>query len=129
MGSSSSVILETVEINGKIISLDGTLYKRFKCGCIFCAKYEKLKPYELELALPCYNCLEDLRFKKNNSFDIDSVKELYLEIKELEIDTLIGPKIGWIIESDAIEYATKNRISTIELVNSNYILKKFGVQL
>jgi hypothetical protein len=127
MGASSSLISQTVEINGKNVSIDGTLYKRLDCGCIFCAKYEKLQPYELELALPCYNCLQDLRCKQKNSFNINEVKKLYSDIKELEIDFLIGPKNGWLIESDAIEYAKENRISIIELVNSNYILKKYGI--
>ena len=127
MGASSSV--GVVQINGKKLPLNGSLYKRIECGCVFCAIYEELKPYKLELALPCYNCLQDLRHKTKYSFDIDYVRVLSSDVKELDIESLINCKNEWMTEYGAIQYAEKNKISVIELVNSSYILKKFGIDI
>jgi hypothetical protein len=126
MGASSSV--GVVQINDKKLPFNGSLYKHIKCGCVFCAIYEELRPYKLELALPCYNCLQDLRHKTKYSFDIDYVRLLYSEIKELDIESLINCKNEWMTEYEAIQYAKENRISIIELINSSYILKKFEIE-
>uniref|UniRef100_A0A6C0ET25 Uncharacterized protein n=1 Tax=viral metagenome TaxID=1070528 RepID=A0A6C0ET25_9ZZZZ len=138
-------IKDTVTINGVILPVNGTLYKirteseydsdydskdssgfRCKCTCVFCSRYENLIPYEIELALPCFKCIEKL---KNKTYNTKYAEGLYRDIRELGIDVLIGTKMGWMTESDGIAYAKSKNISLIEFKNSFNILKKYGIFL
>jgi hypothetical protein len=130
MGASTSVIHEGTNINGKYLSVTGTIYKQLKCGCIYCSHYEHLKPYDIELALPCYTCLESLRGKNEEKFNIESVKNIFEIIKTYEMKDLLTERMGWVTQNEAIvEYAVKKNISTIELINSSYILNKYGIKI
>ena len=129
MGASSSVINQGTTINDKYLDLNGTIYKQLKCGCIYCSHYEHLKPYDIELALPCYTCFEALRGNSDEKFNVESVKNVFNILKTYEMEDLLTEKMGWLTEEEAIQYANKKRISIVELINSSYILNKFGIEI
>ena len=129
MGASSSVIYEGVTINGHYLYVNGKIYKQLKCGCIYCSEYENLKPFNIELALPCYYCNESLRGYGDEKFDVENVKNLFNILKTNEMEDLLTEKMGWFSEEEAIKYANSKRISVIELIASPYILKKHGIKI
>ena len=129
MGSSSSVINEVIIINGKNLNLNGTIYKQIKCGCIYCSHYEHMQPFDIELALPCYDCLESLREKNKVKFDVENVQKMFDVLKIYEMEDLLTERMGWLTEEEAIQYANSKKISIVELVNSSYILNKYGVEI
>jgi len=129
MGASSSVIREGTTINNKFLETNGKIYKQLKCGCIYCSEYEKLQPYNIELALPCYYCNESLRGTSDEKFDIENVKKMFILLKTLNMEDLLTEKMGWFTQDEAIDYANKKRISVIELISSPYILKKYGFEI
>ena len=129
MGASSSVIREGTNINGKYLDLNGTIYKQLKCGCIYCSHYKHLQPYDIELALPCYTCFEELRGNSDDKFNVESVKNMFKILKTCEMEELLTERKGWLTEEEAIQYANNKRISIIELINSSYILNKFGIEI
>ena len=146
MGAGSSVLQEDIVfINGVSLPINGTLYKistldesnidydstdssGFKCvcSCVFCARYENLIPYEIELALPCFRCMEKL---KNKTYNKKYVKSLYKDIRDLDISVLIGPKLGWLTEEQGLDYAKTKNINLTEFKNSFNILKNNGIFL
>ena len=128
MGAASSVIREGITINDKYLDLNGTIYKQLKCGCIYCSHYEYLQPLDIELALPCYDCFEGLREKDYEKFNIKNVQNMFDILKTYEMEDLLTEKMGWFTEEDAIIYANSKKISVVELVNSSYILNKFGIE-
>ena len=129
MGAASSVIREGTTINEKYLDLNGTIYKQLKCGCIYCSHYEHLQPYNIELALPCYDCFEGLREKDYEKFNKTNVQNMFDILKTYEMEDLLTERMGWLTEEEAIQYANTKRISIIELTNSSYILNKFGIEI
>jgi hypothetical protein len=129
MGASSSVIREGTTINEKKLDLNGTIYKQLKCGCIYCSHYEHLQPYDIELALPCYDCFEGLREKDYEKFNVKNVQNMFDILKTYEMEDLLTERMGWLTEEEAIQYANSKRISVVELTNSSYILNKFGIEI
>lgn len=129
MGSSSSVINEVIIINGKNLNLNGTIYKQIKCGCIYCSHYEHMQPFDIELALPCYDCLESLREKNKVKFDVENVQKMFDVLKIYEMEDLLTERMGWLTEEEAIVGAKQKRISIIEFINSSYILQKYNVKI
>ena len=129
MGASSTVIREGTTINEKYLDLNGTIYKQLKCGCIYCSHYEHLKPYDIELALPCYTCFEGLREKDYEKFNKLNVQNMFDILKTYEMEDLLTERMGWLTEEEAIQYANSKRISIVELTNSSYILNKFGIEI
>jgi hypothetical protein len=129
MGSSSSVIHEGTTINEKYLDLNGTIYKQLKCGCIYCSHYDHLQPYDIELALPCYDCFEGLREKDYEKFNKTNVQNMFDILKTYEMEDLLTERMGWLTEEEAIIYANSKRISIVELTNSSYILNKFGIEI
>jgi hypothetical protein len=129
MGAASSVIREGTTINEKYLDLNGTIYKQLKCGCIYCSHYEHLQPYDIELALPCYDCFEGLREKDYEKFNKTNVQNMFDILKTYEMEDLLTERMGWLTEEEAIQYANTKRISIIELTNSSYILNKFGIEI
>ena len=146
MGSGVSVIQEeSVFINGIYVPINGTLYKvstqddtnpdydsedssgfKSNCTCVFCSRYENLVPYEIELALPCFKCMEKI---KNKTYNKKYAQGLYKEIRDIDISLLIGPKLGWLTEEDGINYAKTKNFNITEFKNSFNILKNNGVFL
>ena len=129
MGSASSVIREGISINDKYLDLNGKIYKQLKCGCIYCSNYEHLQPLDIELALPCYDCFEGLREKDYEKFNIKNVQNMFDILKTYEMEDLLTERMGWLTEEEAIIYANSKKISIVELVNSFYILNKYGVEI
>ena len=129
MGAASSVIREGTTINEKYLDLNGTIYKQLKCCCIYCSHYEYLQPLDIELALPCYDCFEGLREKDYEKFNIKNVQNMFDILKTYEMEDLLTERMGWLTEEEAIIYANSKKISIVELVNSSYILNKYGVEI
>ena len=129
MGAASSVIREGITINDKYLDLNGTIYKQLKCGCIYCSHYEYLQPLDIELALPCYDCFEGLREKDYEKFNKTNVQNMFDILKTYEMEDLLTERMGWLTEEEAIIYANSKKISIVELVNSSYILNKYGVEI
>ena len=129
MGASSSVIREGTTINDKYLEFNGTIYKQLRCGCIYCSQYTQLKPYNIELALPCYTCFEGLREKDFEKFNVENVKNMFNILKTYQMEDLLTEKMGWLTEEEAVQYASEKRISIIELINSSYILNKYGIEI
>ena len=129
MGAASSVIREGITINDKYLDLNGTIYKQLKCGCIYCSHYEHLQPYDIELALPCYDCFEGLREKDYEKFNKTNVQNMFDILKTYEMEDLLTERMGWLTEEEAIQYANSKKISVVELTNSSYILNKFGIEI
>ena len=50
-------------------------------------------------------------------------------LKTYEMEDLLTESMGWLTEEEAIQYANSKKISIIELTNSSYILKKFGIEI
>ena len=129
MGAASSVIREGTTINEKYLDLNGTIYKQLKCGCIYCSHYEHLQPYDIELALPCYDCFEGLREKDYEKFNKTNVQNMFDILKTYEMEDLLTERMGWLTEEEAINYANSKKISIVELTNSSYILNKYDVEI
>jgi hypothetical protein len=129
MGAASSVIREGTTINDKYLDLNGKIYKQLNCGCIYCSHYQHLQPYNIELALPCYDCLEGLREKDYEKFNKTNVQNMFDILKTYEMEDLLTERMGWLTEEEAINYANSKKISVVELVNSSYILNKFGIEI
>jgi hypothetical protein len=129
MGASSSVIREGITINNKILDVNGKIYKQLKCGCIYCSEYKNLKPYNIELALPCYYCNENLRGTGDEKFNIENVKKMLELLLTSNMENLLTEKNGWLTQDEAINYANTKRISVLELISSPYILKKHGFKI
>jgi hypothetical protein len=129
MGASSSVICEGTTINGQYLYVNGKIYKQLKCGCIYCSEYENLRPFNIELALPCYYCNESLRGYGDEKFDLKNVQNMFNTLKTNDMEDLLTEEMGWFSEEKAIKYANSKRISVIELIGSTYILKKYGIEI
>jgi hypothetical protein len=147
MGAGSSVLHECVDINGIDVPVNGILYKvrekldydsdsdyesrdesgfLTKCTCVFCARYENLIPYEVDIAMPCYKCVENLRLQKYNK---KYAKKMFDEITYNGFAELIGKKCGWMTEQEGIDYATKKGVDLSEFSGPRYLLKSKGILL
>ena len=118
MGAGSSVQIYNTEENGKI-------YKKSpKCKCIFSCNYENYICTNIELPYCCYTCLEDLR---DNKYDTDNLYYLIKETKGNEMRDVID-KYEWLLEYDAIKYASGYKIHIQEFLTNTNILERYNIK-
>jgi hypothetical protein len=122
MGASSSI-----EINKK----NGKIYKECECKCICSLTYENYITSNIELIIPCYNCLQDLQ---NNKYNCNTINKIYEQNKNKNILELIDYDLAlsdkWLNESDAIMHAGKRNICYEEFTTNNCnLLEKYNIQI
>lgn len=133
MGAGSSVITNNIKDSGRI-------FKTLNCQCICSLIYSNYCVQDIELLVPCWDCLESL---KNKEYDSKQISKLFRNLLNTNINDLIDPnnQNRWLTESEGIEYARKRKIPYEEFVpndefekfNPNVsprdLLKRFCVSL
>jgi hypothetical protein len=108
MGSSSSIINKDIELTGRV-------FKTLQCECICSLVYTNYCVQDIELLVPCWNCIESLKEKKYESKEIS---KLFKNSLNANVYDLIGYDTPnrWLTESEAIVYALKRKIPYVELI-------------
>ena len=122
MGSATSIMLNE----------NGRIYKEQRCGCIYSLLYNNYIPSNIELIVPCYDDLEDLKWKKYNS---DRISNIYnnIKLKDIRILTSKDYNDKWLTEYEAIICAEKRKIPYCEFITNDLyerdFIKKYLVKL
>jgi hypothetical protein len=118
MGAVASIEDNNLPLNGK-------LYKVMECKCIYSCIYQNNIVEDIELLCCCYMCLHNIR---NKLFDYKKLSKFISNTINNNICDLINNKYdNWLSERNAIIYAQNNKISVIEFIQNENLLKKFSI--